>query len=584
MQTKDSSLLHTLFQDDSYWRDWVALTWDFRQAWGREEFKNLLWSVVDDIEPSHLRLAEDWPTPTLLAAGGVPSLVEIFFTFDTKRGQATGLLRGIPDDASTYGFRGYKLFTRLDSLRGFEVPPPFEPGRGFEPIDESENWLEARERTRAFADRDPQVLIVGGGHSGMMAAAHFERLGVDALIVDKNERVGDNWRKRYHNLALHTPSDMAQMPYLRYPDNFPQYIPKDRLANWFETYAENLDLNFWTSTEFLGGDYDVTTKRWTVTVRRADGTERVLRPQHLILATGGVGGYPNIPEVPGIENFSGDVMHSSKFTSGEQYAGKNAIVLGVGTSAHDIARDLYDAGAKVTMVQRRPVAVVSIDSANAAYSDFFNGTPDVLVDIRFAADAVLPLLKEALVGYQGAVAEWDHDLHQALEAAGMRIEDPRAGDRSWLLKYYENGGGYYLNIGTSDIIAAGGIGVIQSADVETYAAEGAKLVTGETLAADVVVMATGYQGRHTELARYFGDEVMNRVGPVGRGFDSDGEWTNVWKRTPQPGLWFMLGGINNARPASWPMALMIKAELEGLVPEEYLERVQGREVEVSTAS
>lgn len=568
LAAKDSSTLSALFSEESYYRDNVAFTWDYRQAVGSQQIVDLLLSVVDDIAPSNFRLSTEWPEPGLVGYEE-PLLLEFFMEFDTAVGGGTAIVRGIPDTTSPYGFRAFKLFTRLDTLRGFEPGEAYSGGRGFEAKHQKQNWLQNRDQRQSYSDREPEVLIVGGGHSGMMAAARLGKLGVDALIVDKNERVGDNWRKRYHNLALHTPTHMAQLPYLRYPDNFPEYISKDKLANWFETYAESLDLNYWTSTEFLGATFDDEAGTWSATIRKADGTERVLHPKHMIMCTGGVGGFPKIPNLPGLDTFAGDAMHSSKFTRGEDYAGKNAIVVGVGTSAHDIALDLYTNGANVTMLQRNPVAIVSIDSANAAYSDYFNGVPDVLVDFRFNADGVYPLLVKALHGYQQAVAEWDKDILERLEAVGMKLEDVRDGEHSWIMKFYRNGGGYYLNIGASDIIADGGIKVIQSDDLDTLTAEGARMNDGSLVPADVIVMATGYEGRQTELEALFGEEVAERVGPVGRGFDTEGEWTNVWKPTAQKGLWFMLGGVNNARPNSQLVALNIKAELEGLVPPKF---------------
>ena len=65
-------------------------------------------------------------------------------------------------------------------------------------------------------------------------------------IVDRGERVGDNWRKRYHALTLHNQVYVNHLPYMPFPPNWPVYIPKDKLANWFESYAEAMELNYWT--------------------------------------------------------------------------------------------------------------------------------------------------------------------------------------------------------------------------------------------------------------------------------------------------------------------------------------------------
>src|SRR6202035_6186082 len=104
--------------------------------------------------------------------------------------------------------------------------------------------------TMAFEDRDPDVLVVGGGHSGVMVAAQLGQMGVDTLVIDRHPRVGDNWRRRYDFLALHNKTDVVHFPFMSFPDTFPEYMPKDKLAAWLEHYVEALDIPFWTDTEF----------------------------------------------------------------------------------------------------------------------------------------------------------------------------------------------------------------------------------------------------------------------------------------------------------------------------------------------
>ena len=130
------------------------------------------------------------------------------------------------------------------------------------------------------------MLIVGGGQAGLSIAARLRALEVDALIVDRWPRVGDNWRRRYHALTLHNQVHVNHLPYLPFPPTWPVYIPKDMLASWFESYVEALELNYWTGTEFLGGRYDEAAGRWHVRLRQADGSMREMRPRHVVLATG----------------------------------------------------------------------------------------------------------------------------------------------------------------------------------------------------------------------------------------------------------------------------------------------------------
>ncbi|MGT2439109.1 NAD(P)-binding domain-containing protein [Bradyrhizobium betae] len=205
-------------------------------------------------------------------------------------------------------------------------------------------------------------------------AAQLKQLQVDTLIVDREARIGDNWRKRYHALTLPTRCRSITSLACRFHRTGRPYIPKDKLANWFGSYVDAMELNFWTGTEFEDGSYDEAEGRWTVTLRRADGGKRTLHPRHVIMATG-VSGIANIPAIPTLDNFKGTLLHSSRYEDGETWTGKRAIVIGTGNSGHDIAQDLYSSGAAVTLVQRSPTLVTNIEpSAQLAYATYNEGT------------------------------------------------------------------------------------------------------------------------------------------------------------------------------------------------------------------
>ena len=193
----------------------------------------------------------------------------------------------------------------------------------------------------------------------MTTAARLGRLGIDALVVDRMARVGDNWRLRYRNLMLHNQKNSNQMPLMPFPDSWPAYIPKDKIANWLEIYVEALEINFWTRTEFEGARRD-DDHWWAVVVR--EGARREMKVRHIVMATS-VSAIPKLPEIPTLERFGGEVVHSSGYADGARLSGRPAVVVGTGTSAHDIAQDLHAHGARVTMVQRSPTLVVNVEPA-----------------------------------------------------------------------------------------------------------------------------------------------------------------------------------------------------------------------------
>jgi putative flavoprotein involved in K+ transport len=150
------------------------------------------------------------------------------------------------------------------------------------------------------------------------------------------------------------------MPYLPFPDDWPVFSPKDKIADWLESYVKVMELDYWSSTEAKSATYDEESGTWTVTVTR-DGEDRILKPTHLVLATG-MSGIPNLPDVPGADRFRGDIHHSSKHPGGAKYRGKKAVVVGSNNSAHDICGDLWENGADVTMLQRSSTHIVKSDS------------------------------------------------------------------------------------------------------------------------------------------------------------------------------------------------------------------------------
>ena len=162
------------------------------------------------------------------------------------------------------------------------------------------------------------MLVVGGGQAGLSTAARLTQLGVDTLIVDREPRIGDNWRNRYHALVLHNQVHVNHLPYMQFPPNWPTYIPKDKIAGWFEAYVESMELNYWTATEFEGGSYGEKTGRWSVVLRRADRTKREMHPRHVVMATG-VSGIPSLPDIPTLRNFTGTLLHSSQYHDSETW-------------------------------------------------------------------------------------------------------------------------------------------------------------------------------------------------------------------------------------------------------------------------
>ena len=405
------------------------------------------------------------------------------------------------------------------------------------------------------------MLVVGCGQAGLAIAARLRQLQIDTLIVDREGRIGDNWRKRYHALTLHNQVQVNHLPYMPFPPNWPTYIPKDKLANWFESYVDAMELNYWTGTSFEGGTYDAAKGRWTVRLHHADGKTRELHPRHIVMATG-VSGIPNIPDIASLKNFAGKILHSSQYDDGENWDGKRALVIGTGNSGHDIAQDLHSSGASVTLVQRSPTLITNIEpSAQLAYSAYNEGTLEDNDLIATSMPLVLGRRSHVLITEESK--RLDRHLLDGLERVGFKL-DYGEGNTGWQYKYLSRGGGYYFNVGCSDLVVSGAIKLAQFADIETFVAEGARAKTGEIIPADLVVLATGYKRQEYLVQKLFGDEVTGRIGPIW-GFGDGQELRNMYVRTPQPGLYFIAGSLAQCRINSKYLALQIKAIEEGLL-------------------
>ena len=265
-----------LFTEDCFWRDLVAFTWNIRTFEGRADVTVMLAANLDRVQPTGWQITEG-EEPA--AADGV---TEAWIEFETAVGRGRGHLR-LRDGLA------WTLLTTLYELKGYEEPRGLNRPKGAQhgASRDRTSWLEDRQReeTELGYTEQPYVLIVGGGQAGIGLAARLRQLNVPAIVIDKRGRPGDQWRSRYKSLSLHDPVWYDHMPYLKFPDNWPVFSPKDKIADWLESYTRVMELNYWPNTEAKSASYNEQTGEWTVTVER-DGQPLVLRPKQLVLATG----------------------------------------------------------------------------------------------------------------------------------------------------------------------------------------------------------------------------------------------------------------------------------------------------------
>ena len=565
LKTSDRDALRALFAADSHWRNICGITWSFATISGDAAIADILPARVAEAEACSFELYADRHPPRLNTVAD-EEVIEAVLQFRTKAGTGIGVVRFKHAGAEASGRPiAWSLMTAIEQLDGHDYTPvQDEEDQNHNRSSKTGNWLDRRAQERSYDNKEPDVLIVGGGHAGLTSAVELKQLGLDALVVDGMKRIGDNWRLRYHSLKLHNVTSVNHLPYMPFPKTFPRYIPKDKIANWLESYVEHMELNFWTETRFESAAYDENSDRWNAQLRMADGSARNVRPAHIIMATS-VSGTPKYPDIPMLDAFDGTVLHSSQLSDGSLWSGKKALVFGTGTSAHDIAQELHANGADVTMVQRSPTMVVNVDPSaqlyDGAYLDLTKRTEDL--DL-FNSSFPMPIIKANHKLITARVRAHDKPILDALEAKGFRLEFGEDGT-GWPLKYRTRGGGYYFNAGCSDLIADGSIGLVQYKDIAQIEAGGLQMKDGSSKPADLAVLATGYYPPAHDIPRYFCQAVAERVGTVWNVHPETQEINNMWVRTGQPGLWFTGGSFSQCRIYSKYLARQILGVELGLL-------------------
>ncbi|AXF16539.1 NAD(P)/FAD-dependent oxidoreductase [Paraburkholderia caledonica] len=562
----DTQAAVDLFQPECYWRDLVAFTWNIKTLEGREQIAAMLDAQVDAIKPSKLRLAEN---ETATQADGI---AQGWITFETGVARGSGFIR-LKDGLI------WTLLTTMAELKGHEEPkgPKRPMGAEHGARRDRTSWKERREAEldTLGTSEEPYCLIVGGGQGGIGLGARLRQLGVPTIIIDKNERPGDAWRKRYKTLCLHDPVWYDHMPYLPFPDNWPVFTPKDKIGDWLEMYTKVMELNYWGSTVCKSARYDEAKGEWIVEVER-EGRNLTLRPKQLVLATG-MSGKPNIPSFKGMEVFKGEQHHSSRHPGPDAYHGKKVVVIGANNSAHDICAALWEAGVDVTMVQRSSTHIVKSDSLmEFALGDLYSeravaaGMTTAKADLTFAS-IPYAILHQFQIPVFNAIRERDAAFYARLEESGFML-DFGDDDSGLFMKYLRRGSGYYIDVGASELVADGKIKLKSGVDVVELKEHSVLLSDGSELEADLIVYATGYGSMNGWAADLISREVADKVGKVwGLGSNTtkdpgpwEGEQRNMWKPTQQQALWFHGGNLHQSRHYSQYLSLQLKARMEGI--------------------
>ncbi|GGF41361.1 FAD-dependent oxidoreductase [Marmoricola endophyticus] len=567
LQARDVDAAAGMFATESFWRDLVAFTWNLKTVEGRAGVTDLLTSTLDHAAPSGWVLEEP--------ADEADGVVTAWIVFETAVGRGRGLLRLVEEDGEQ---RAFTLLTTLYELKGHEEPRGTHRPKGAEHGADKHrsSYLEKRqaEAESLGSTTQPYVLVIGGGQGGIALGARLRQLSIPALVIDKHPRPGDQWRNRYKSLCLHDPVWYDHLPYLKFPDNWPVFAPKDKVGDWLESYTKVMEVPYWSDTTATSASYNEEQGEWTVEVER-EGRALTLKPKELVFATG-MSGKPRVPEVPGADVFRGDLHHSSAHPGPDAYAGKKAVVIGSNNSSFDICGALWENDADVTMVQRTSTHIVKSESLmEYGLGDLYSeralaaGTTTEKADLIFASLPYRIMHRFQIPAYE-TMAEVDKDFYDRLEGAGFWHDWGDDGS-GLFMKYLRRGSGYYIDVGAAELVADGAVKLAHG-QIDHLTEDAVVLEDGTELPADVVVLATGYNSMNGWVSDLIDDETADRLGKCwGLGSETtkdpgpwEGEQRNMWKPTNVPHLWMHGGNLHQSRHYSLYLALQLKARYEGI--------------------
>ncbi|MCL7032748.1 hypothetical protein MKW94_010780 [Papaver nudicaule] len=238
--------------------------------------------------------------------------------------------------------------------------------------------------------KEVEVIIVGAGPSGIATSVCLNHLSIPNIVLEREDCLASLWTKKsYDRLHLHKPKNFCELPYMAFPADYPTYMSKDQFIVYLENYAARFMINPLYNRLVDFASFDDSTKKWRVKVRNTGSDFEEYISRFLVVAAGR-NSDPYVPEINGLDSFTGEVIHSTEYKSGERYANKNVMVVGAGNSGMEIALDLSIFGAKTSIVVRSPIHIISREMSRLGFMLMMMNFPINMVDwLLFFAGLVI---------------------------------------------------------------------------------------------------------------------------------------------------------------------------------------------------
>lgn len=343
-----------------------------------------------------------------------------------------------------------------------------------------------------------EAVVIGAGPAGLSAAAMLRKRGVQAVVVDRADKVGASWRQHYDRLHLHTVRWLSNLPGFRFSRKRGKWVSRDGVVDYLERFARHHKLELMLGTEV--SRVDRSGDGWVVRTAAGD-----IETDDVVVATG-YNHTPFFPEWPGRDGFTGELVHAARYRNNEPYRGRDVLVIGSGNTGAEIAVDLVEGGAgRVRLAVRTPPNIVMREA---------NGVPNPLpgVLLRYAPPKIVdPLafaIRKATIG--------------DLEPYGLPVPD-----RGPFTRYHEDDAIPIVDVGVVEMVKKGKVEVV--AGLEGFNGAEVLLADGSAIEPEAVIVATGFRRGLESLVGHLG--VLGKKGrPVVDG---------ARQATATPGLWFI---------------------------------------------
>ncbi|KAK4947993.1 hypothetical protein LTR10_013046 [Elasticomyces elasticus] len=315
-----NTLQPSSFADSAIWRDLYALTGLPRTFLERDQILAVWKEVGAYHRPEGFSLVPG--TARVMSFGPEIGWIQAMYRFETSGTPAamcSGVIGVIPDEEGEW--RIWLLTTVLEHFKGFPSPDRFPEASGHN-----------NDVTQTQPSDHYECVVVGAGFAGLCMSGRLKALHVRYVTLERNARVGDNWRHRYDSLKFHTGRDLSDFPMDRmFTEDDPYHLSREDLARGNETFAKKHELNIWTKSTLKAASYDKEEELWTLQVVQ-DSEEVLLKTRHLVFAMGSAGTTPVMPQLKGRELFKGTAIHSGEYKNSGAFRGKKGVVVGTANS------------------------------------------------------------------------------------------------------------------------------------------------------------------------------------------------------------------------------------------------------------